>query len=430
MSGLAKKYSTTVNDLLKANPSIKNPNLIYSGSSLAVPDAPPQPVAPVSTGSAPAAPVTPTLTVTERVDQNLSPGTSGLPANASLYGANVPTATGLLSQYRKELGLDTALKSMQDSQSSYLTTLQNLPKKSDIYRQERSKLGLDTLQTNLTSLDDRLATMEEAINKSETDIRDRITQSGGLVTESQVQRMVASEKNPLIDEYRQLLEQRNNLAQKIQTADTQAKDVAGMEYEDASMPLTAAEKTMGFQKDQYAMLGDILSQVYGASEKDIQNILDSAKYGKEQERQQAQDVIDRALKLAQLANETPAGKVLDVAGTKVIGLKPASGSATGVDANDVESYALELLNNPNFTIDNVPQAIRAKVLQKRDEIKNQAASASTPDTILNLGDQPHVTAQQFGKGLKEVFTKQIPGTAKTAWGGTKGFFSGLFGGGQ
>lgn len=36
LSGIAKKYNTTVNDLMKLNPQIKNPNLIYAGAKLNV----------------------------------------------------------------------------------------------------------------------------------------------------------------------------------------------------------------------------------------------------------------------------------------------------------------------------------------------------------------------------------------------------------
>ena len=80
---------------------------------------------------------------------------------------------------------------------------------------------------------------------------------------------------------RKLLNERNKLATEMGTADTSAKEMAGMQYEDSTLPLTVAEKTLGFQKDQYSVLGDILSQVYGASEKDVANLIDSAKYGKE-----------------------------------------------------------------------------------------------------------------------------------------------------
>jgi hypothetical protein len=37
LSALAKKYHTTVANLMKLNPSIKNPNLIYAGNNLKVP---------------------------------------------------------------------------------------------------------------------------------------------------------------------------------------------------------------------------------------------------------------------------------------------------------------------------------------------------------------------------------------------------------
>lgn len=426
LSGIAKQQGTTVDALLKANPSIKNPNLIYTGSALSLPEVPkPTVVAPGASGSAPVAPVTPSTPVTTRVDQISSPGTSPVPAKNTLYGADVPSNTSLLEKYRSDLGLNTTLKSIQDSQTSYLDTLKNLPKKGDLYKTERTTRGIDQMQTNLQSLDDRLAKMDEAINASEKDIRDRTIQSGGLVTESQTQRLVASEKNPLIDEYRKLLSERNQLANKLGVADASAKDAAGMAYEDSTLPLNVAEKTLGFQKDQYSVLGDLLSQVFGASEKDIANIIDAAKYGKEQEKKDAQDVIDRAIKLANLSNDTPAGTTYNIGGTTVVGRKTSSGSSGG-DTSDVESYALELLNNPNFSIANVPQNIRGQVLAKRDQIVNdanaadQAAAAAQPS-------QPGITAQQFGSGVKDVFTQKIPSLAKSGYNTTKNFFKGLFG---
>ena len=425
LSGIAKQQGTTIDALMKANPTIKNANLIYAGSALNLPEAPKPVVAPGASGSAPVAPVTPSTPVTTRVDQISSPGASPVPAKNTLYGTEVPSSTSLLQQYRSSLGLDTALKGMQDSQTSYLDTLKNLPKKSDLYKTERTNRGIDQMQTNLQSLDDRLATMENAINDSEKDIRDRTIKSGGIVTESQTQRLVASEKNPLLEEYQKLLGERNQLANKLGIADTAAKDAAGMAYDDSTLPLTVAEKTMGFQKDQYSVLGDLLSQVFGASEKDVANIIDSAKYGKEQEKKDAQDVIDRAIKLADLANSTPAGTSYNIGGTTVTGKKTSSGSGDGT-ASDVESYALELLNNPNFSIANVPQNIRGQVLAKRDQIvndanqANEAAAASEPS-------QPPITAQNFGAGVKDVFTQKIPSLAKSGYTGTKNFFKGLFG---
>ena len=431
LSGIAKQHGTTVQDLLKVNPSIKNPNLIYAWSNLTLPGTPTSPVvAPGASGSSQSAPVTPSTPVTTRVNQISSPGTSPVPAKTSLYGAEVPSTTSLLQQYRSELGLDSALKSMQEGQTKYLESLQNLPKKADLYKTERINRGVDEMQKNLQSLDDRLATMETAIDDSEKDIRNRTIQSGGLVTESQTQRLVASEKNPLVESYRKLLNERNRLADKFGVAETSAKEAAGMQYEDSTLPLTVAEKTLGFQKDQYGVLGDLLKQVFGASEKDVANIVEASKYGKEQEKKDAQDVIDRAIKLANLAKDTPAGQVFDIAGTKVTGLKKASGSGDGGSASDVEAYALELLNNPNFTASNVPQGIRAQVLQKRDQIiaeanAQQQADAQAAEAL--KASQPKMTAQDFGAGVKDVFTQKIPSLAKSGYTTSKNFFKGLFG---
>jgi LysM repeat protein len=430
LSGIAKSNGTTVDALLKANPSIKDPNKIYAGASLSLPDAPKTPLVSPGASGAPQSPTgTPTTPVTTRVDQMGSSGASPVPTKSTLYGAEVPTSTSMLSQYRSELGLDKALKGMQDSQTAYLDSLKNMPKKADIYASERTKRGVDEMEKNLQSMDDRLATMEMSIDDSEKDIRNRMAQGGGLVTESQTQRLVASEKQPLIDEYRKLLNERNRLATNLGVAETNAKDAAGMQYEDSTLPLTIAEKTLGFQKDQYGVLGDILSQVFGASQKDVANIIEASKYGKEEEKKDAQEVIDRAIKLANLANDTPAGKVLDIAGTKVVGLKNTSGSDGG-SSSDIESYALELLNNPNFTVSNVPQNIRAQVLQKRDQIVAEANAQQEADAAaaqaLKSG-QPKITAQDFGAGVKDTFTKTIPNIAKSGFNTTKDFFKGLLG---
>ncbi len=431
LSGIAKSQGTTVDALMKANPSISDPNKIFAGASLALPGAPASPVvAPVTPALPKPAPVTPSSPVTQRVDQISSGGTSPIPSTTSMYGANVPSSTSLLQQYRSDLGLDTALKGMQDSQTSYLDTLKNLPKKTDLYKTERANRGIDAMQTNLQSLDDRLATMSNSLDDSEKDIRDRTVNSGGLVTESQTQRLVASEKQPLMDSYRKLLTERNQLADKLGVADTAAKDAAGMEYDDATVPLTAAEKALGFQKDQYGVLGDLLTQVFGASQKDVDNIVNAAKYGTEQDKKDAQDVIDRAVQMANLANSTPAGVSYNIGGKTVTGNKVASGNDGGVSSSDVESYALELLNNPNFSISTVPQKIRAQVLAKRDQIvadSNSQAVADAQAATALKDSQPGITAQQFGGGVKDVFTQQIPSLAKSGYNTTKDFFKGLFG---
>ena len=110
LSGIAKQNGTTVDEIMKANPSIKNANLIYAGSSLSLPGSPASPVvAPKASVPSPSPTVTPSSSVTTRVDQISSPGTSSVPAKSTLYGTEVPSSPSLLKQYRSDLGLDTAL---------------------------------------------------------------------------------------------------------------------------------------------------------------------------------------------------------------------------------------------------------------------------------------------------------------------------------
>ncbi|MDP2693584.1 MAG: hypothetical protein Q8O58_01770, partial [Gallionella sp.] len=101
---------------------------------------------------------------------------------------------------------------------------------------------------------------------------------------------------------------------------------------------------------------------------------------------------------------------------------------TGGATSDVESYALELLNNPNFLIANVPQNIRGQVLAKRDQIVNDANQADQAAAAQAMkSSQPKITAKDFGGGVKDVFTQQLPSLAKSGFNTTKDFFKGLFG---
>jgi len=49
LSGIAKQYGTSTSELMKLNPQIKDPNLIYAGASLNLPTAPTAPAAPAPT---------------------------------------------------------------------------------------------------------------------------------------------------------------------------------------------------------------------------------------------------------------------------------------------------------------------------------------------------------------------------------------------
>jgi len=149
------------------------------------------------------------------------------------------TRTDLYTSLRDRLGLDTAEKA--------------LPSKASIYDTATKQVEED--KTKLRTLDDRISDIEKSIKESEDDIRQRITASGGLVTESQVQRLVASEKKPLVDYYNELIENRNRLAGNITEAEKTAIQRAEAEYTD--------------QISAYQRLQDQLTELYNAGEADM-----------------------------------------------------------------------------------------------------------------------------------------------------------------
>jgi len=149
------------------------------------------------------------------------------------------TRLDLYTSLRERLGLDTAEKA--------------LPSKASIYDTATKQVEED--KTKLRTLDDRIAEIEKSIKESEDDIRQRITASGGLVTESQVQRLVASEKKPLVDYYNELIENRNRLAGNITEAEKTAIQRAEAEYTD--------------QISAYQRLQDQLTELYNAGEADM-----------------------------------------------------------------------------------------------------------------------------------------------------------------
>lgn len=129
------------------------------------------------------------------------------------------------------------------------TTFKNIPSKSKLYSEELTARNVDPQRQQLRSLDERIATMERAIGESEEDIRKRTIQSGGLVTESQTQRLVASEKEPLIRSYKNLLDERNRLAQQVGEEESRAGTLAGLKYEEALQPIESLKTRLGIEKE-------------------------------------------------------------------------------------------------------------------------------------------------------------------------------------
>jgi hypothetical protein len=331
---------------------------------------PAAPPAPAPAAPAPTAPAAP------------APAPS-IPSSVSIYGQNVPTQTSLLEEYRKKLGLDKLTEDIS-------TALTSQPKKSDIYNKELS--ALDPQRTQLKSLDQRIAEMEAALDASEEDIRRRTLESGGLVTESQTQRLVASEKKPLVDAYNKTLGERNRLASSLGEEERLARERAGIAYEDALLPLTTAQAKL-------KNVGDLFGQYFGAASKDLELQIKAAETAAEKRSAKIVTTqVDDAGNVSIVTQETDGTFKVNKVGN--IGKqKSGSGSSSEdkYDEGDIEAYALELLNNPNFEASNIPQAIRAKVLRKRDQIVSEAEGGSSQTETGSSGTPLSEAFKQIGR---------------------------------
>lgn len=255
----------------------------------------------------------------------ISPPAPSLPPKTTISGQEVPTSTGLFQQYQADI--NKRMQELEEREKKVLEAQKSLPSKADLLSGARIEQGLPEETKRAQSLDERLASLEGSIFESERDIRDRIKKSGGIVTESQVQRLAASETRPLLEEYNRLSTERQRLGQNISSKESLAREFAGTRFDDLSRSLGIAETELEFGRKRYEIYGDIAKDLLNASQKDINQIIDMAKSKNEAERKAAEDAIDFAFKMADLAVKTPAGTTFNIGGQKVAGVKPPTSSS-------------------------------------------------------------------------------------------------------
>lgn len=203
-------------------------------------------------------------------------GSLGNASGVDTTGANVGTGTGtgvggnlgtgatdrttLLKEYRDKLGLG-------DLETKIAEGITTTPSKESIYAEKSA--GIAESKSNLKSLDERLLEMKNALDASAEDIRKRTIASGGVVTESQTQRLLASEKAPLLDAYNRLTDSRNILAKTISDAETEATAATERAYTDKTAAQTALQA-------KYTFLKGLSDEQYAVAEKDLADKLAKA----------------------------------------------------------------------------------------------------------------------------------------------------------
>ena len=201
----------------------------------------------------------------------LSTPAPSLPPKTTISGQEVPTTTGLFQQYQADI--DKRMQALQEQENKVLEAQKALPSKTDLLSGARTEQGLTEDTKRAQSLDERLAALEGSMFESERDIRNRINQSGGIVTESQVQRLAAAETKPLLEEYNRLSAERQRLGQTIASKEGIAQEYAGTKFEDLSRALGVAQTELEFGQKRYEIYADIAKDMLNASQKDIDQII-------------------------------------------------------------------------------------------------------------------------------------------------------------
>ena len=215
LSGIAKQYGTDVNTLLKANPQIKNPNLIYAGSTLNIPTQTPQ----TTTAGIPTSNITPTTA-----------GTPTPPPTTTYGGGTTGSTTAGGNDYQKFLMNQIAQQN--EYLKDYINTLKKQPTAIDTYNQYSQQLGLPQQQKQVAGIQRQVLDTENLLNKLESDINSRI--SGHLVTEAQRRRELAIEGKPLKKQLADLMRAEKRARSGYSETRRQLADILKMYSQDQS----------------------------------------------------------------------------------------------------------------------------------------------------------------------------------------------------
>ncbi len=178
LSKIAAANGTNIQAIMAANPTIKNPNLIYAGKSLNLPGAPK---------------TTPATDTANKYQNDLHAKISTV-ADTSDAGkvaaaaASVPYGDTSLTP-----GAQTTVDGLIGTISKQITDLNAQTPVSlvDNYKQLSKDLGLDELNTEYINT-------QNIINGTEDDIRAEVTKAGGTMSESQVEALAAARNKSLI----------------------------------------------------------------------------------------------------------------------------------------------------------------------------------------------------------------------------------------
>lgn len=196
LSTIAKKNRTTVQDILKLNPDVKNPDLIYTGSSLVLPDSQTGQITkpknylfqtPSPTPSAPSpTPPAPTSVGKE----------SGALSSVPAFTPSVPAQSGISSIVNERAGITEDPRDQLISQLTAAitksTSFDPVARKAELEKER----GVGGLREAVGTFSDEVAKTNQLLDQLEEDINKRTEPF--LVGEEARRRVYASEQAPIL----------------------------------------------------------------------------------------------------------------------------------------------------------------------------------------------------------------------------------------
>lgn len=236
LSKVAIDNGTTVSAIMAANPSIKNPNVIYAGQSIIIPKG----TAPISTQTPPLNP-TPTGGSNSTAGTGITPPGGITPVDPKQEEANINAE--VIKNMTEELGkIQSELKGKVDlSKSSELvnkliTSLESgvdKPKEVSLEQKfidEKKKLGVDVLETDL-------ATKDSEIKKLDADYKATISEEENAVQGMREINRNKSETQLVYERKRgEIAAERDSIATQLNSKYTVVQSImsyAGQDYNNA-----------------------------------------------------------------------------------------------------------------------------------------------------------------------------------------------------
>jgi LysM repeat protein len=310
LSGIAKQYGTGVSELLRLNPSISNPNLIYSGASLAVPDASPVPLptpAPQIKPQPIQAPA-PIVSTAQKPYENVELSKSGRYAIDSDGTTQYDTQTGqaLTPEQSSQLGLNTVfLPRIPRSQTSAPT---------DNAGVAGSNITVDSV---LKGLGISMPSISDGTAVSEAKSQMEKAQAALDEFNSKLKKdLVSIENNPFLISS-EILGEKRRVAQ-----DNQAM------LETLTNNVNKAQSAYNDLVDSQSRAEDRYLKYAGLAIDEVKRQADEAYRQLQESNRTEADKRDYEIRIQQIRNDTPKGSTFTVGGKTYTGLKPASTTTT------------------------------------------------------------------------------------------------------